>query len=566
MTIATTRSAAAEAQAPRWNLPLLAAVVLLLAHGVLAWLLRYPAVLTGQDDAAYLLLARALRSLEYRDLWLVGQPLEIRYPPGYPALLATWSVVARQSHDVYLAINISASVGALAVVYGALARAWRPTAAAFCLVGVVFNPWLLLIVGVLRPEASFALVTALALWLTQRDDRRWPVAVVAGTCALFAALLRLPGIAVAGAIGLHWLLQRRWRAAAALGVATIATAGAWILWTMTAPDQFIGTSYGADFAAPVTDASAPFIVELALRAWHNVTEYGARIIPALLMLPAVPDTVLDNLITGGLTVTGLIVGTTVLMRRWRAAALFLVGYGAILAAWTWQSGRYLVPLLPLLVPTVLIGVGRAAKLVWRSAELPAVAALALVMAGGGLWSTVGLVRQAAPCERGGSWPHPSCLGPEQQGYFAALRFVADSTAPEAVVHSGKPEPIYLYTGRQTVNRGAMLNALESDTAAALAPLREAGVTHVLLTHLAASDRRIFRQLERRCGDLSLVAEFRPYTYIFAVPDTGAVPTPGACPALERYGAATYDSAAGALRPFPVEWPPAGGILARFGSD
>ena len=71
---------------------------LLLLHAVLAWLLRTPTILTGQDDAAYYLLAQGLRDLRYVDLWIAQEPVHIQYPPGYPALL-TFLAVAGEPTD-----------------------------------------------------------------------------------------------------------------------------------------------------------------------------------------------------------------------------------------------------------------------------------------------------------------------------------------------------------------------------------------------------------------------------------------------------------------------------------
>ena len=70
---------------------------LLVLHAALAWSGREIAVLTAQDDVRYMLLGTSLRGLSYRDLFLVGTPPHNVYPPGYPAFLAVWSVVASGS-------------------------------------------------------------------------------------------------------------------------------------------------------------------------------------------------------------------------------------------------------------------------------------------------------------------------------------------------------------------------------------------------------------------------------------------------------------------------------------
>ena len=68
--------------------------LVLCVHVLLAWHLRIWGVTSGDDDAGYVLLARALRDGHFRELHDASQLVGAKYPPGYPALIAVISLVA----------------------------------------------------------------------------------------------------------------------------------------------------------------------------------------------------------------------------------------------------------------------------------------------------------------------------------------------------------------------------------------------------------------------------------------------------------------------------------------
>src|SRR5262245_59531221 len=83
---------------------LVVAATMVMLHLVLAWLRRAPSLTTMNDDAYYILLARALRAFEYRELFIVGSPIHAQYPPAYPAVLALISALFGERYDLFLAL------------------------------------------------------------------------------------------------------------------------------------------------------------------------------------------------------------------------------------------------------------------------------------------------------------------------------------------------------------------------------------------------------------------------------------------------------------------------------
>jgi len=528
---------------------------LLFLHAVLAWLLRTPTILTGQDDAAYYLLAQGLRDLRYVDLWIAKEPVHIQYPPGYPALLALLAVVGGDRYDLYLGFNTLCSVATLAIVFWAVARLWRPTVALACLAAVSFNPYFLLMPGELRPEATFAFLAAATLGLTLIENRGWRTAFLIGVSGVVGALFRVPGLALPVAVVLSWVRERKLKAAVILAAVSAGTAGAWFWWTLHAPEQFVGASYGADLAWGRYQDTGSLLPVLLSRIARNLLEYGAAIVPQTLMLPAIPGTPVDNLVIGGTAVVGLGAGMLVFWRRWSAAALFVLGYGAIVAVWPWRSERYLFPLIPLLAAALLGGLHQVVGSMRGRLATPAVLLVAGVMAVQGATQTTGVLRSILRCRSTGTLSTSTCLTPDARDFFAVLEFVGRETPEDAILFTSKPEPAFVYAGRKTVARAAMVAALARDTSASLTPLRDAGVTYVLLAHVASTDQGIFREIERRCSLVTVVARFGRRTYLFAVGRESATAAPDGCSALDEYRRNATDPGSGQFAPYFRSWPP-----------
>ena len=84
---------------------------------VFAWLQRVPSLTTANDDAMYVLLSRSLREGGYHSIHLVDAPIHTKYPPLFPALLATVTTVTGESIDAFVAMNIALAVTGLALIF-----------------------------------------------------------------------------------------------------------------------------------------------------------------------------------------------------------------------------------------------------------------------------------------------------------------------------------------------------------------------------------------------------------------------------------------------------------------
>ena len=81
-------------------------VLLLIVHAAFAWIGRAPGIVTREDDARYLLRARALQAGTYQELWSPGLPAHHRYPPGYPDLLAVWMAIGGERFSWFIVLPL----------------------------------------------------------------------------------------------------------------------------------------------------------------------------------------------------------------------------------------------------------------------------------------------------------------------------------------------------------------------------------------------------------------------------------------------------------------------------
>lgn len=520
------------------------ALSLLALHALLAWLGRPPGILTGQDNATYLTLARSLREgLGYRELYEVGQPLHTKYPPFYPAVLALWAGIFGESARSVAVLNIAASAGTLALVFFAVRRMTTPTAALACLAILAVNPFLVARPATAYSEPLYTLLSIAALWLAWSSSDRRTVLTAAGAAAILAALTRSIGVTLLAALILHWLLSRRWKASVTLTLVAGLTVGAWLGWTAMDPNQMVGSSYLADAtfvpgapgggdggeggAASWVVQVMGVVVAVGRHMVENGATYAGQVLPWSLPMPTIAGTPVDNGIVLLALFPALLSGIFLLYRSWRAAALYLVAYGLLLSYWPWPHGRFLEPVLPLLVPAVVLGAAAIARS-WlgRRAALAAGGLMVLAIGVAGAYRTIDFVRYRMECSdldfRGGG---EACLTEDQKSYFRALGWIREHAASDAVFLTAKPQPLYWHTGRSTVDDHTAANV---DPSSFYPYLDEQGVDYVLLGGLRTFELSVYPdRLEAECERLKPIEHFPPRTWLFRLEppaDGGGVPT------------------------------------------
>ena len=488
------------------------AAVLIALFVALAWPQRVPSVTIANDDATYILLSRSVLDGRYNSIHLVGEPVHTKYPPLFPTLLAAESAVAGESTDVFAAVNIALSAAALALIFAVARRRIPPSVALGALAITASSPFLQGTAGTVMSEPSFLAFIALTLWVLARPPQTTASLALACVCATLAALTRSIGGTLVLAVLALLVLERRWRPAALYAgilAAIVITASLWLR-VQGMPE--LAADYITDAFDAGGDTSPNPVAVLGRRVMLNATEYAGGLL-WLLSVPTVGGTIVDNVLWLAVLTVALAAGLWLLWRRWRIVTVFLLIYGALILAWPWAVGRFLVPLLPLLAVTILAG---AYSLVerWRPRAAAAAAiALAAIISIAGLARSASRIAVRSKCDRSDPMRSPSCFSADQLSFFAAARWVGEHTAPSAIVMSANEGTFFYIAHRQLVPVDS-INARPPERAEAF--LRRERVSYAIMNHAANDDIPFSARLLGACEHLEVVEEFPPRTVVFRV--------------------------------------------------
>ncbi len=485
-------------------------------HAMLAWVVRMRQLGTGNDDAVYLLLARALREGHYRELFYVGTPLHSQYPPGYPALLALLGAPSDGVLDLAIAVNILLSCASLALLFDVIRR-WSIPLAGVTVAVLALNPSLISASSRVQSEPMFMALVMLGLWALRPSAEtrdRW----IAITAIIAAALTRSAGVALVAGVLVHYLLARERKTSLMLVLIAALTIVPWIGWTVLAPQKVVGRSYIADALAtlPGDELSEPAAATtpsferggssrvatlgraLVRRVGENTPAYLTRSLPTMLAIPTVEGTVVDNAAWLLAMLAALAAGVVAAMRRWRAAVLTLAAYAALLVVWPYVIGRFITPVLPVLVAVMLLGAWRiGVRLMPRMAIAPALA-LSAVMLAGGVQGVSAMVRRAADCQSppiNGGFP----CDREVRRYRAITTSLALTLPPDAHVFTSKEGTFYYLTGRRVVS---MYPAVLMRPEEFADYLRRLETTLIFLPHLKTDEEDLGPSLAANCLELT----------------------------------------------------------------
>lgn len=504
--------------------------LVLLIHVVLAWLVREPGITTRNDDAVYVYLSRAVQALQYRNLFAVDLAPHTQYPPAYPLVLAVLSALFGERLDLFLAVNILFSAAALGLLFDLFRRRFSAATAFLVLVPSALNPWLLRYSGSILAEAPYLLLSAVTLWLVERDAARARPGLATVT-ALAAALTRSVGVALPAALGLWALSLRQWRRAAMIAVAGAVVLGSWFAWMMTHPpaeSEARNRSYASTVRTAASDVRGRYLPQRWVVARTYLTSDLARNLP----LPPVDTSHSRRLFGLGAGVL-LLAGLIPLWRRLRLTTLYFGCYVGVLLVWPIASPRFLAMILPFIIAAMILG---AERLAWWSPPLlrrVAMAGLAGILSLGGLveWRRD---RQAlAECDRAEPILKAGCFHEEVRTYFEAAIRSRDLVPPQGAILATHEAAVAYYSGRQTTTPSSAAAPTPSEY---LAGLLQRNIEYVLLGHTRSGEvNRLAPRLAAECHRLDRLLFVPPHAILFRIrPPDDPSPDRAACDALAAY--------------------------------
>jgi len=434
--------------------------------GILHVLLRLSAgFLIGalNDDGVYVVLGKAIaEGAGYRSLHLVGEPVQLRYPPGLPLVLAIpWAVggslAAVRATVAVLHPMVTGGAAALLWWYGRRRLALGAWPLAVCAVSPLILDGTIQYFNLPLSEPYFVLGWAAALVLAgplldSSDPARTPVprAAVLGLVLAATVLFRSAALALVPAVLLALAWRRRWLAAAWTAAGIAVPLAVWMVlravWRARGPVSSFPDDLGYWQWLGVKGP-----LGLALHAGRSV------VLSFIEYVPKLGTYLVGNLVVGvGLVIAALAATAAAGVRLWRehvVLILSVIATGALTLAWPFVQGRLILPLLPFLGLLAAAGFAMAARRVPpHLAWAPRVALGVLVLA-----VTLRQLDQREAAARA-YWTGdlPAALSPITLLAFRTpfiakvARWVRARAAPGDRIMVDAPASVYLYTGRHTV--------------------------------------------------------------------------------------------------------------------
>jgi hypothetical protein len=467
------------------------------------------------DDGVYVLIGKALAAgegLTYAGV--PGSPPAVKFPPGYPMVLAALWALFGSIGPVTLAAEVlnlmllstAGALLALALHKGAgLGRGVAVAASGLAFASA--DVWRPALVPLSEPMFIALVAAAMAMWPGARrpHDKR---SLAWLTVFLVAAVLtRSAGIAVVAGFAVSMALARGVRAASVLSLPPVMTMMGWSVFAAGRAsripeglDDVLGP-YGGWLADQVAGSPVAFVVGVPAHGFEVVRRVAALLLPGLdgwtLAVAAAP--VLALAVFGGVT----------LARRFPPLIWVSLAYVGMLLVWPFVDRRLVAPLHPWVVSAVVVGIVELVRDHRPRSVRRTVGALAF------LW--VGAYAVVTGGRAGRGW---AVAGYELRAgrLAAAVETLQQTAPPEAVV--GAPEfwaAIHLHGGWRTIPSALFTPRSEDTTRPVwgspeeqLRLWRASGVDHVLLEQGGQIHGEALNLLEERCpGSVGILARMPP---------------------------------------------------------
>lgn len=485
---------------------------LLVAVGILVfftlgWRGRLPVTIVGGDELYYVSLSRSLEAGTYRELYSASAPRHVKYPPGYPALLAGIRKLGGESHDLVRAVNLAFVAGAILGSFLIVRKVAGvgPALAVFTLLAI--NPSLLRVGAAMMSEAPYLGFTGAALAASAlAPPASSRTAYLAVALALAAFLVRAAGLTLLLAIG-FWLAQRgRRRELLAYAVACLIVVGGWFAYTRLVPQDAAGLSYRSDLAGYDASVSpeAPSRLELA---YQQAVGYATDGIPTAMALATIPGTKIDNILWLAALAVLACVGIVRIWQTAPAVAWYLVVSALLLVTWPWRMDRLLLPVFPFVLAAMLTGAHHLTRALGPRTRTVLVGSLAVLMGIGAVRGAAALVARGQTCDRSRPYESPGCYDDQSRSMAAAAHYLRSTASEGAVVLTISGAAVNYLSGLPTEPVQLVRRFPRGEAGPGL---RASGIRYILVTGQRAIERGWFGKiLLASCHGLRVEARFPP---------------------------------------------------------
>ncbi|MBS0001192.1 MAG: glycosyltransferase family 39 protein [Cyclobacteriaceae bacterium] len=401
------------------------------------------------DNAYYYVLGKAISQGEgYVNIASITRGPNNHFPPGYPFILSLFmhfsdsTTFLKTLNGLFLLIS-------LILLYELFKRISGNQKIAFITVFfLALNSHLLQYGTMLMSEVSFILVSYLCLLLVDRsefnnDFLKRPYFYLILISLVASYYIRATGLALFGGVFLYLLIHKKWKVSVALTAGFIAFALPWII-----RGQKLG---GSAYLKPLVMVN-PYRPELGnadftgyiARFFANAGRYITREIPnsafPFIQVDYVAEISMVEWLLGFILLAISFYGFYRMWRRGLMFILYLAATSGILLLWpeVWRGVRFVLPVMPIILFSILTGTYYLADLVLSSLKIKFNIIL-IVVFGLAFIDPVKALHQKAISPYPLSW----------QNYFKVAAWFKSENIEDVVVVCRKPMLFHLKSGTFT---------------------------------------------------------------------------------------------------------------------
>jgi hypothetical protein len=449
---------AANNQKPSRRFSISAIVLGLLLGAAAIWGANKQALGLFHDDGIYAVVAKAIYQGDgYRIISLPAAPPQTKYPFLYSYVLSwLWTINPSFPGNILLlkAFNIGVLVAIFFVSIGFYRRLFPAATIGALLFGVLVctNPIVFTYTDYAVSDLLFVLLALVALYLACRNFTPGKILPMAALTGL-ACLTRLAAAPLVLAGAVQSIIMRGWRGAIYFAGVVLLLVAPWFLWVSSnrnqAASSLLAYYHAYDFASGGSGGVGELLAKHGPIVASNA-RYLAGSFDLLYLLPLMPW------LTPFVAVF-TVLGMAISVRRDDTFAWAFFGSSvALLLIWPFHPGRYVAPLVPLLVLFLFRGMAAAEHWITTSgsdylfkellAKLPW-APVALILLLNGIWLSSYLLIRDEQTTRGG---YGSRAPYGWAGFEESFAWIRQNTALDARLGTAYDPMYFLYTGRQAV--------------------------------------------------------------------------------------------------------------------
>jgi Dolichyl-phosphate-mannose-protein mannosyltransferase len=315
------------------------------------------------DGAGYAVLGKALTTGHgYREINKPEAPPHDHFPPGYPVVLAMlWQFTGRSVVAAHV-LSLVCTVMAVLLGWSWFRHMYSPRTALLLGLALAVNWTWARIGGSIQSEPLFILWELLAVCVTIRAERKNTVGigVALGLIVGASTLTRHVGVCIAAAVILELMLCRHWKALTATISTTTLLIVPWIGWLSAVHHHTqLGLLTMDSLGARVAGQAVFYLQRLSDQITGPFVEVGTVMRRSLIF------SVAANL-WATMAFTIIMWGWVHTLRTSRRRMVGLISSSTLVLLLIWpftEAGRFLIPLVPMILVGLTEGLGRLIRLV-----------------------------------------------------------------------------------------------------------------------------------------------------------------------------------------------------------